>query len=80
MAFFAHNDITGLTNITVGQTDLGPTYDIKYNDADIMSYYKVDGTVGNIKVYYVFVIFGNRTQKFQFTSTTDRDTFYTSLP
>lgn len=79
MAYFTLDSITGLTSPISGLTT---AYEQVYNDAQILTYYKRDINATGIKAaaYTVVVLFGNRTEIFEFAVIGDRDTFYTSLP
>jgi hypothetical protein len=76
MAFFSLSGITGCVYPTTGATE----YAIKYNTDFILSYYKKDIKINFIDQYMVVCKFANHTQAFQFLSSSDRDTFYNSLP
>ena len=78
MAFFALSGITGC--LTSGETS-SDIYAVKYNDALIVSYYKKDFRRPDfVDIYSVVCVFGNHNTPFQFYSSTDRDTFYNTLP
>jgi len=79
MAFFSLSGITGC--ITSGETS--NVYGQKFNDAVIETYYKQDfyhysNTL--IQYYGVDCVFGTKSYSFKFINSTDRDTFYDSLP
>ena len=75
-SFFPLSGITGCTN----STGITTAYDIKYNSDLISSYYKKDLKENFIEIYLVVCIVGTHVQQFIFSSSTDRDTFYNSLP
>jgi len=77
MAFFALSGITGCVYPTTGTTS---GYDIKYNMDKIASYFKRDIVTNFETVYMVICTIENHTQIFSFLSSSDRDTFYSSLP
>ena len=81
MAYFTLSAITGCHSPVTGLTT---GYDIQYNDDKIVSYMKKDinrnSNNGFIEEFLVVVTFENYTQLFKFMVSSDRDTFYTSLP
>jgi len=79
MAFFSLSGITGC--ITSGETSA--IYGQQFNDAAIETYYKQDYYYYNntlIEYYGVVCVFGTKSYSFKFRNSTDRDTFYASLP
>ena len=82
MAFFVLSGITGC--ITSGETQA--QYGQKFNDAMIDTYYKEDyyefgaGSRKRLVYYGVVCVFGTKSYSFKFRTSTDRDTFYASLP
>lgn len=79
MAYFLLSGITGC--ITSGETSI--VYGQQFNDAAIETYYKEDYYHYNstlIQYYGVVCVFGTKSYSFKFLNTTDRDTFYASLP
>lgn len=83
MAYFPLSGITGCVEPASGGT--APSmYGVMYNTDKIVSYYKKDiGPCSNnnfTDTYFVIIIFENYTQNYQFLTSANRDTFYTSLP
>ena len=79
MAYFLLSGLTGC--ITSGETNA--IYGQQFNDAAIETYYKQDYYHYNntlIEYYGVVCVFGTKSYSFKFRNSTDRDTFYTSLP
>lgn len=79
MAYFVLSGITGC--VTSGETNI--IYGQQFNDAAIETYYKQDYYHYNnilLQHYGVVCVFGAKTYSFKFLNSTDRDTFYTSLP
>jgi len=77
MAYFTLSGITGC--ITSGETSI--IYDQQFNDGAIETYYKQDYYVNTILINYgVVCVFGTKSYPFKFRNTTDRNTFYDSLP
>ena len=72
MAFFEMSAWTGCTSPADNET----SYSFKYNDAEIVSYHKKDGS----GYYGVVCVFTNKTEIFKFDNINDRDGFYSSLP
>ena len=77
MAYFSLSGITGC--ITSGETKT--TYGQQFNDAAIETYYKQDYYNGVLLTHYgVVCVFSSKSESFKFLNSTDRDTFYASLP
>lgn len=79
MAYILLSGIAGC--ITSGETK--EIYAQQFNDVAIETYYKQDYYHYNstlIQYYGVVCVFSTKTYSFKFRNSTDRDTFYTSLP
>lgn len=74
MGYFASSGITGCISPSSASTN------IMFNDEFITTYYKKDVVQNFISIYMVNCVFDNNIQQFQFLSTSDRDTFYSTLP